>query len=107
MASQVSDSQRPGSCHVPIMARHSIRQRQRDELAFPVRVKFDVPAMDMNRVLKWFKAELPEGDFSCQSSTGTGCDTLAFYFRDTDAANRFVAAHPQFELADGTLSSHY
>ena len=93
------------------MARHSIRQRQRNELAFPVRVKFVVPAlglgMDMNRALEWLKAELPAGDFLCQSSTGIRCDTLAIYLRDTDAASRFVASHPQFELADGTLSSHY
>lgn len=93
------------------MARHSIRQRQRDELAFPVRVKFLVPAMglgsELNRALDWLKAELPAGGFACRSSPGIGCDTMAVYFRDTETASRFVAAHPQFELADGTLSSHY
>ena len=93
------------------MARHSIRQRQRDELAFPVRVKFAVPAMglsaDLNRALDWLQTELIAGDYACQSLPGIGADTFAVYFRSTDAANRFVAAHPQFELANGTLSRHY
>lgn len=93
------------------MARHAIRQQQRDDLAFPVRVKVHVPPFGMGKVLDamhgWLQAELGPGQFACHNAPGIACDTVAFYFRNLRAARAFVGAFPDATLADGTLSPAY
>ena len=90
------------------MARHSIRQAQRDELAFPVRVKIAVPrnglGSEVDAMHAWLSEACGAGNFACHSAPGIACDTAAFYFRDMAKARAFVAAFPNAKLADGTES---
>lgn len=99
------------SCNVPAMARHSIRQAKRDDLAFPVRVKVRVPAEGLGSLLDrmhaWLNEHVGAFDHACHSQPGVACSTAAFYFRETGAAVAFLSAFPAAELADGLASPAY
>lgn len=93
------------------MARHSIRQAKRDDLAFPVRVKVRVPAEGLGTLLDrmhdWLNANVGAFDHACHSQPGVSCSTAAFYFRNAENALEFVHAFPAAELADGLASPAY
>lgn len=92
------------------MPRRTAPQSKTDDLAFPVRVKIAVPPLGLGRMLDhvfaWLKAELGAREYACHSQPGIGCDTMAVYFRSAEAAQRFVEAFPDLELADGTPCRH-
>lgn len=93
------------------MMQHSIRQAKRDELAFPVRLKFRVPenglGATLDRMMVWLRANVPAVDFACHSAPGLACSTAAFYFRNLETAQAFMGAFPAAELADGIASPAY
>lgn len=93
------------------MARHSIRQAKRDDLAFPVRVKVRVPDTGLGKLLdrmaEWLNENVGAFDHASHSAPGFACTTAAFYFRDVAAAQAFVSAFPEAELADGLASPAY
>lgn len=93
------------------MARRTTQQIKADDLAFPVRIKLAIPDMglgrDMDRIHGWLGQVLGAGNYACHSAPGLGCDTIAIYFRNTEAAARFTSDFPNLPLADGTLSPAY
>jgi hypothetical protein len=93
------------------MTRRSSPQSKKDDLAFPVRVKFVVPPDGLWRIGQelrdWLKRELPPGDHAWHSAQSLGTHATAIYFRRVSDALRFVEAFPQFELADATQTGVY
>jgi hypothetical protein len=93
--------------------RRSTPQRQKDDAAFPVRVKVIVPPGGFGRLhvamLEWLDRGPGQGDYACHGAeiTGAGYDATAFYFRDVETAQAFVSAFPNIVLADGTDLSTY
>jgi hypothetical protein len=97
------------------MTRRSTPQSKKDDLAFPVRVKFAVPGCGISsihdtlgqRMLEWLQRELPPGDHAWHSALSLGTNATAIYFRRVQDALRFVEAFPEFELADATQRGTY
>jgi hypothetical protein len=88
--------------------RRTTAQAKTDDAAFPVRVKIVVPRFGLGRSLdaieRWLRDHVGKGNFACHSAPGIGTDTMAVHFRNVDIARSFVAAFPDLELADGTIS---
>jgi len=93
------------------MAKHSIRQAKRDDLAFPVRVKVRVPPNGLGRalddMLRWLNENVGAFDHASHGQPGFACSTAAFYFRNVKTALAFTNAFPDAELADGLASPAY
>jgi hypothetical protein len=100
------------------MTQRTPPQHKTDDNRFPVRVKFVVPERGLrsisdgfgDRCRDWLARELGPGG----GTTGAGSQwawhsggrnargqVSAVYFRTPAAAQRFVEAFPEFELADG------
>lgn len=93
------------------MSRHGQRQRDLDEMAFPIRVKIAVPAGGLGRTIdelhRWLREEIGPGEQATHSGHGLGTDALCLYLRRPEDLARVLAAFPQLELADGTTSRAY
>lgn len=96
------------------MVRRSTSQFKIDELAYPIRVKFCVPERGMsalgmgNPTHEWLSANLAPYAWAWGPAHSIGCrQATAYYFRSIDDAQRFVAAFPQLDLADGVDSPVY
>ncbi len=93
------------------MPRRSTLQSKTDDTAFPVRVKVKVPPHGLGGTLTeahiWLQQELGSREYAQHNQPGLACSTAAFYFRTVEAAERFLAAFPTFELADGTTLPVY
>ena len=92
-----------------VMVRRSTPQAKRDDLAFPIRVKITVPphglGKELDFMIAWLREHIAPGDCANHSAPGVACDTAAFYFRSTEAAQAFLAAFPNAKLANGTVLS--
>ncbi len=93
------------------MVRRSTPQKNIDELAFPVRVKFAVPergfGMRLDAIHTWLKKEVGWGFYAVYTSRGLAADALGVYFRDIEGARALISAFPDLILADGTESPAY
>ena len=93
------------------MSRRTSPQSRSDDVAFPVRIKIAVPRLGLGRRLDdieaWLRAHVGRGGFACHSAVSTGTDALAIHFLNIEDAARFLAAFPDLELANGTLSAAY
>lgn len=91
------------------MARRSTPQRSIDEAAFPVRIKVRVPPDGLGTMLnvanRWLNDELGPHNWAHWPTASWHGDAIAYHFRSLEAASRFLAAFPMFELADGVLIS--
>lgn len=86
------------------MTRRSPPSRQTDDLRFPVRVRVAVPwngfATLLPAMQDWLDRELGPGAYAQHGGRSAAAPVSVFYFRDTRAADRFVAAFG-LVLADG------
>lgn len=93
------------------MARRSTPQRKIDDAAFPVRVKVLVPTLGfgvrLNEMLAWLQQEFGARRFAHHAGRSSAGDAMALYFVDLEAAERFLQAFPDLELADGTTLPFY
>ena len=95
------------------MVRRSESQFKIDDRAFPIRVKFVVPPGGMRTLEigisahEWLKRELDPLAWAWGPAHSIACQATAYYFRSLDDAQRFVAAFPQLQLADGVNSPVY
>lgn len=96
------------------MARRSTPQSKTDDVAYPVRVKFSVPARGMSwsstydGMREWLQRELGSYRYAWHSTQSLACgDAFAIYFRTPADAQRFVEAFPDAKLADGVSSAAY
>ncbi|MBO9519773.1 MAG: hypothetical protein J7493_17075 [Porphyrobacter sp.] len=86
------------------MARRSTPQFKIDDLAYPIRVKFAVPTgglRNSSEIHAWLKAELDHLAWAWGPAQALCTQATAYYFRTLADAQRFVAAFPELELADG------
>jgi len=92
------------------MVTRSTPQHKTDDQAFPVRVKFVVPPGGTRalgdsfgeRCRAWLASELGPDQWAWHSAGwSVRGQATALYFRTPAAAQRFVEAFPEFELADG------
>ena len=93
------------------MAQRTRLQSKTDDLAFPVRVKLSVPPGGLGPKLTvigaWLQVRAGKGNYAVHSASGRTGDTMAVHFRDVKTARAFVAAFPDVNLSDGTLSGAY
>lgn len=94
------------------MVKRTRSQFKTDELAFPIRVKVKVPPGGMRELPidthMWLKENLASRMWSWGPAPSLVRDqTTAYFFRKIEDAERFIAAFPQLELADGVESSTY
>ncbi|PNU02534.1 hypothetical protein A8V01_09145 [Novosphingobium guangzhouense] len=97
------------------MVRRSTPQQRIDDAAFPIRVKVFAPNKGyggfgnlLNDMIYWLQDNLPRGDFGQYHGRSPGIrESTGFYFRTLEDAQRFLAAFPSLELADGVSSSSY
>lgn len=87
------------------MVRRSTPQKKTDELAFPVRVRFEVPprgfGMRLNDLHQWLSDEIGPGHYAVHSSYALAMDGMAVHLRLPEDATALVQAFPDFVLADG------
>lgn len=93
------------------MVRRSTPQTKTDDTAFPVRVKFEVPArgfgMRLNDIHRWLSVNVGSGDYAVHPATSLGGSALAIHLRDVISAQQFLTNFPELKLADGLASSTY
>ena len=93
------------------MVRRSESQFKIDDRAYPIRVKFVVPAGGMSALSidthGWLRDNLSSLDWAWGTGQGIGYQVTVYYFRKLEDARRFVDAFPQLELADGVASPVY
>ncbi len=93
------------------MNRRSTPQAKIDDTAFPVRLLALVPqdgfGNEINRIIAWLRENIGDGEFAQHAGHALLGNSVAFYFRCVEDASRFVEAHPQMVLADGTISASY
>ena len=95
------------------MVRRSESQFKINDRAFPIRVKFVVPPGGMRTlevgisIHEWLQRELDHLAWAWGPAHSIARQATAYYFRSLDDAQRFVAAFPQLELADGVKSPVY
>lgn len=93
------------------MTRRSESQFKIDDRAYPVRVKFVVPAGGM-RTLEiephaWLRENLDHLAWAWGPAQSIGTQAAAYYFRRLEDAQRFADAFPQLVLADGVSLQVY
>ena len=89
------------------MVRRQAPRKKLDERAFPIRVKVLQQAIGQDwlrqdRVRTWLRENIGPGEYADYCVVDNQPDVEAFYFRSLDAAQRFLAAFPDCELADTT-----
>lgn len=93
------------------MVKRTRLQTKTDDLAFPVRVKFVVPSGGLggvsDRLHVWLQEELGGREYAVHSAQSIGCQAIGIHFRTSEAAQRFIGAFPELQLADGTGSPAY
>lgn len=95
------------------MTRRSAPQAKTDDAAFPVRVRFVVPANGLGRVdgklRDWLDGTLGRGEFAWHGGGGNTVwpNSFALYFRTPADAEACLTAFPELELADGTRLPGY
>ena len=95
------------------MVRRSESHFKINDRAYPIRVKFAVPPGGMRTleigitVHDWLQRELDHLAWAWGPAHSIAGRATAYYFRPFDDAQRFVAAFPQLELADGVKSPVY
>lgn len=93
------------------MNRRTRAQHKTDDLAFPVRVKFAVPWNGLgaisSRLQQWLSEELGPGRYASHTAMAISTQAIGVYFVSLEDAQRFVAAFPEMEIADGTRSASY
>lgn len=93
------------------MVRRSTPQKKTDELAFPVRVRFEVPGLGfgnrLNDLHQWLSKEIGPGNYAVHSSNGLATDGMAVHLRLAEDAHTVTQAFPDFVLADGVASVAY
>ena len=99
--------------HLSRMVHRSDSQFKINDRAFPIRLKFVVPPGVMRTlevgitVHEWLQRELDYLAWAWGPAHSIACQATAYYFRSLNDAQRFVAAFPQLELADGVKSAVY
>ena len=93
--------------HPAFMVRRSIPRRKLDERAFPIRVKVLRKAVGpdwlrQDRAELWLRENIGVGEFARYGVVDKQPDVEGFYFRTVEAAQRFLNAFPDCELADTT-----
>ncbi|NQX95911.1 MAG: hypothetical protein HRT64_13525 [Erythrobacter sp.] len=85
------------------MARRTKPAAQRDDDAFPIRIKLKVPPEGLGRLANdipaWLHANLEPGSFATHSARTIGGNAMAVYFVRIEDAVAFLIAHPEAELA--------
>ena len=93
------------------MVRRTRAQHKTDDLAFPIRVKFAIPRDGLGIVLTdahvWLRENLGDGRYAVHSTQSIGTDALGVYFVSVEDAERFIAAMPTLQIADGTITRGY
>ena len=94
------------------MTRRSTPQAKLDERAFPVRLLVKVPPGGFGRrymeAYEWLESRVGRSEYAWHGAGEvSGWDACACYFRRPDDAAAFIAAFPDFELADGTSECWY
>lgn len=93
------------------MVRRSTPQWKTDEIAFPIRVRFEVPGRGfgnrLNDLHRWLRDTIGPGNYAVHSSSGLATDGMAVHLRIAEDANAVVLAFPDFQLADGVASVAY
>lgn len=87
--------------------RRSTAPRVLNERAFPIRVMVrrevgDVLALRVTEAQAWLNDHVGRGQWAMHGMSPLGLHAYGWYFRTMADAERFMAAHPQFELADTT-----
>lgn len=82
-----------------------------DNSAFPVRIKVWISepwtSDQYQRIETWLLENVGHGRYAKHCSRTMGEDSAAYFFRTMDAGCRFLAAFPELELADGTISPSF
>ena len=90
-------------CNVPGMSRRTAPAAQRDDDAFPIRIKLEVPPDGLGRLANeipaWLQANLAAGSFATHSARTIGGSAMAVYFLRIEDALAFLDRHPQVDLA--------
>lgn len=88
------------------MVKRSTPRRILDERSFPVRVAFahqeggrEISWADAS---VWLRENIGPGNYALHGLTSHSPFAIAIYFLSVADAARFVTAHPQYRLADGT-----
>ena len=93
------------------VTRRSPPRKRTDDLAFPVHVRFAVPryglGQRMNALHDWLTDRVGPGGYAVHGSTALAQDAMAVYLRTAEEAQAMVAAFPDLQLADGTMSTAY
>ena len=92
------------------MTRHALRQRKSDEIAFPVRVKFQIPDRGLSNsqaIHDWLRDMIGRGDFAVHPGRSIGMQSVAIYFISLHDADRFHRAFPELQFADSTCLDVY
>ena len=88
------------------MTLRNARRRNLDDKSFPLRLKVRVPPEGLGQVLRdalqWLDAEVGRTAYAHHPAKTLGGYAAAFYFRRPEDLAAFLAAFPQFELADAT-----
>ena len=98
--------------HLNDMVRRSTPRKKLDERAFPIRVKVLQKAIGQDWLRKdraetWLRENVGVGEFARYSVIDNDPNVEAFYFRSVEAAQRFLEAFPDYDLADTThMQSH-
>ena len=76
------------------MSRRSTAQKKLDESRYPVRVRVAVPPDGFGATLDemhvWLRQEVGLYRYASHGASAPGQDAVAYYFHDTETADRFV-----------------
>jgi hypothetical protein len=89
------------------MARRSTPRAEQDNRAFPIRVlvrnlTHDTLALRLTAAEVWLNENIGRGEWAMHGQSRIGLHAMGFYFRQIEAADRFLEAHPHLELEDTT-----
>lgn len=91
------------SCYVLAVNRRTTPAAQRDDDAFPIRVKLRVPPEGIGRLANdipaWLNSNLAPGTFATHSARAIGGSAMAVYFMRIEDAQRFLEVFSNAELA--------
>ncbi|TNC58933.1 hypothetical protein [Rubellimicrobium roseum] len=80
-------------------------EHQRDNLAFPLRIKIRTPPRSnprgLNVILDWLEHEIGQGQFALHMAQTTDDLAVAFYFRRVEDMLALLAEFPELVLAEG------
>ena len=81
-------------------------QRTRDDLEFPIRLRVKMPRNASKGLTElipfWLQAHLGRNGFAQRSMKTDAGPREMFYFRQLEAAQAFITAFPELELANET-----